>query len=135
MQQVSKKQLRLFGIVFSVVICIWVTVLFQHSGILTPIPTIAYGLAVLLFILSLIRPEMLSRPYCRWIAIAHLINRYLISTLLSIIFYAVITPLSLVKRALNKDEVGSRPDHGTMSQDSYLDRSDPISPDDMENPF
>ncbi|OMH25697.1 hypothetical protein BGP75_24470 [Motiliproteus sp. MSK22-1] len=135
MQLTSKQQLRLFGILLSIVICIWITVLFRHSGLLALLPGSAYILAMILFMLALIRPEVLSGPYQRWTQVAHLINRYLISALLIFIFYAVITPLSLVKRALNKDEVGSHPDHGTISSDSYRNHSDPIYPEDMENPF
>jgi hypothetical protein len=69
-------------------------------------------IGVLLVIPAVLAPIVLTRPYKAWMQIGHLLGWINTRIILGLIFYAIVTPIGIVRRWLGKDPMGRqfRPD-------------------------
>lgn len=99
-EAVDQKQLRNFGLLVGgifVVIGIW-PVAMGHDA-----RWWAVGLGGLLVSLGALVPTSLALPYKGWMAIGHVLGWINTRIILGIIFYGLLTPIGLVRRALSRD--------------------------------
>lgn len=78
------------------------------------------GLALVLF--GILVPSGLRRPYLVWMGLALALGFVTTRIILGVVFYLVITPIGLVRRALGHDSMHRKPD---ASVSSYWIRKEP----------
>ena len=92
----TRKQLRTFGlIVGGSFACFGVWPLLWY-GMQTHLWAI--GLATLLLCCGLLWPSALRHPYRLWMAFGHILGTFQTGLFLGVIFYAIFTPISFVRR-------------------------------------
>jgi hypothetical protein len=105
--QTDKKQLRSFGLI--------VGGIFALIGFW---PVVLYGLgprwwalviAIVLVLPALVFPASLFWIHKGWMLLGHVLGWINTRIILGAIFYAVVTPIGLVRRLLGKDPMGRRP--------------------------
>lgn len=95
----ERKQLRSFGYLFGVILVLIVPAIigYRHGAIGTGAAvSIAFGLASA--VVGHVRPFWLARPYAKWMALARFLNRIMTGILLTIVFFAIITPIGLIRQ-------------------------------------
>lgn len=129
--QHSDKELKLFGILLSVVIIFWCSIaLWKHYLALQSALAI-YAVALLLAIISIIKPRFLTSFHHYWLRTFSWLNKIITWTSLAVAFFLIITPTAIIKRAL-----GSNPVHSPQTMpDSYRQISKPLPRQDMEHPY
>ena len=108
--EITRKQLRSFGLLVGggfALIGMWPLLIYRAGP-----RWWAVTLAVLLLIPALVLPGSLTWVYKRWMALGHIMSWVNTRIILGLIFYAVVTPIGLVRRSLGKDPMGkkTRPD-------------------------
>lgn len=78
------------------------------------------GLALIGF--GILVPAGLRRPYLAWMALALALGFVMTRVILSVVFFLVITPIGLVRRAMGHDPMHRRPD---ASVPTYWIRKEP----------
>lgn len=78
------------------------------------------GLALIVF--GILVPASLRRPYLAWMGLALALGFVMTRVILGVVFYLVITPIGLVRRALGHDSMHRKPD---ASVSSYWIRKEP----------
>jgi hypothetical protein len=92
----------------------------------------ALALAALLILPAAVFPIVL-RPFHRgWMYIGHVLGWINTRILLGIVFYALITPIGLIRRMFNRDSMGLRFD---ANADSYRRTRQSRAGSHMRNPF
>ncbi|MBI3315982.1 MAG: hypothetical protein HYZ87_03300 [Candidatus Omnitrophica bacterium] len=97
---IDPKTLKNFGLVVGLVL-ILLGVWFLKTGRLNPIPF--FAVAVFLVASGLAFPRLLTGVYRVWMGVALCLGWAMARVLLSVMFYAVVTPLAVVLRLLKKD--------------------------------
>jgi membrane protease YdiL (CAAX protease family) len=94
----------------------------------------ALALALLLFLLALIRPAALAPLNRLWTRLGLLLYKIVNPLVLGLLFYGTVTPVGLLMRATGKDPLRLKPDPAAAS---YWIRRDPPgpSPESMKNQF
>ena len=98
--QAEIKQLRSFGLIVGgifVAIGIWPIVMGQ------PPRWWAAGIGGVLTTLGAVVPRSLALPYKGWMAIGHVLGWINTRIILGIVFYGLLTPLGLFRRAMGHD--------------------------------
>ncbi len=122
---------RAFGIVFAVVFLI-IGVLPLAFGGPARIWSLAVGTAFLA--IALLRPAILAPLNRLWTRFGLLLHKIVSPVVLGIMFFAVITPMGLLRRTLVKDPLHLRFDRQARSY--WVDRRPPgPRPDTMNNQF
>ena len=99
----GRKDLRNFGLTFLIALgLLGAYLLWRHKG---PdwLPWSLMALAAACGLAALARPTLLSLPYRAWMSLAAVIGFFMSRIILTILFYAVITPIGLMSRLLGKD--------------------------------
>lgn len=93
----------------------------------------AIGVAALFALPALFAPAWLAHPHRWWMALADILHRLISPLMLAAIYFLVITPFSLLLRAVGKSFLSLKPD----TADSYwLDRRPPgPAPQSLKNQF
>jgi len=105
-ETITGKKLRSFGLIVGglfALIGVWPAML---HGVAPRWWAIAAALCFLLP--ALIFPDTLFWPYKGWMAFGHVMGWINTRILLGIVFYAVVTPLGVVRSWLGKDPMGRR---------------------------
>ena len=100
-QAVTRKELRQFGLLVGAaftVISLWPLV-FRGE----PLRLWAIGLGGLLIACGGILPQLLAPVHKGWMWVGHILGWINTRILLSIVFYALVTPIGLVLRLMGKD--------------------------------
>lgn len=95
----ERKQWRSFGYLFGVIMAVIVpaVVFYRHGAIGVPTAAaVAAGLASAWT--GWARPHWLATPFARWMALARFLNRIMTGILLTIVFFAIITPIGLIRQ-------------------------------------
>lgn len=95
----ERKQLRTFGYMFGVILALIVPAIiwYRHQALGTgAMVSIAVGLASA--VIGRFRPEWLAGPFAKWMALARILNRIMTGILLTVVFFAIITPIGLVRQ-------------------------------------
>lgn len=62
----------------------------------------------LLVAFGALRPRLLALPHRLWMALAEQLSRIVTFVILSLVYYLVVTPIGVVKRAIGWDPLGRR---------------------------
>jgi hypothetical protein len=104
--KVDNRQLRSFGLTVGgvfVAIALW-PVIFHWAG-----PRWwSLVLATLLIGPAIIYPKILLWPHKGWMTLGHVLGWINTRLILGVIFYAVVTPIGIVRRLLGKDPMGRK---------------------------
>ena len=104
----DKKQLRSFGLI--------VGGIFAGIGLWPPAIHFAeprwWSLVVagLLILPALVHPMILFWPHKGWMFVGHVLGFINTRIILGLVFYAVVTPIGIIRRMLGKDPMGRRTD-------------------------
>lgn len=80
----------------------------------------AVALAAVALVLAVARPSTLDVPSRLWLRLGHALSRIVNPIVLGILFFAVLTPMALIARALGRDPLRLQPDRGAPSY--WIDR-------------
>jgi hypothetical protein len=127
----EQRSLRIFSIAASTAMSIWLVIITYWQDIDLPTLTPVIAGIVIFLINGLLRPLSYQMLQQRWLAVAHVINRGVSKILLSGTYLLVILPSAAIYRLCGK-HINSAPH---LSNTSYLIKSAPILPQDMEQPF
>jgi saxitoxin biosynthesis operon SxtJ-like protein len=110
-QTPSRQKLRSFGLVLAsgfFVIGMWPTV-FRHRD-----PTHwAVGLSLLFAAVGILIPHALKYVHRAWMTIGNVLGWINSKVLLTLVYYVVVTPLSLIMRLVGHDPMNRKLDKGT----------------------
>jgi len=109
-EEVTRKDLRDFGLIFTVVLALVGMWGFWRAGFdfnaLSVLRKGALGGAGLFLLLGLAAPEVLRTPRKVWVAFGEKIGHVVTTILLSAFFYTVITGIGLLRRMIGGDSMG-----------------------------
>ena len=107
---VSAPALRRFGRTVGLVfLLLGGVVLWRRGGALTPLPVTLLGVGAVLVLLGLAAPVALRGVYRTWMLVAFALGFVMTRVLLTVVFFGLVTPLGLVRRALGHDPMSRRP--------------------------
>jgi hypothetical protein len=95
-------------------------------------PTWPWVIAAPLWSLALVRPLWLRRVYRAWMRFGLLASRVMTPLVLGIVFFAMITPMAVVRRLMGKDSLQRSFD---PNADSYRVKSMKSPAEKLERPF
>jgi len=127
---VSNRDLRNFGLstgsAFILILGLLVPWLFRLA-----IPLWPFALGAAFIIPALLFPRLLRPVHRVWMAAAEKIGAFNARVLLSVAFYAILTPTGLIRRLLGHDSLGLR----TTGSGSFRKPSRQRARESMERPF
>jgi hypothetical protein len=103
----APRALRTFGVAAAAILALWAAPIFQRHRILA---VVLFALAGSVLLLSLWRPRLLRHPYILASLITYPIGLVLSWVILALVFYLLLTPLGVLRRAVRKDPLGLRLD-------------------------
>lgn len=124
MKNKTKKELRKFGITLAIAFAILGGLLFWRGKPAGPYLFIISGLFL---VTGLVNPRLLSPIEWGWMKIAHALGYVMTRLLLTITFYIMITPISIVMKILGKDPLRMRFDREAGSYWISVDPEGPTS--------
>jgi len=112
-EPITTKQLRSFGMTVGgifALIGLWPLVLGSSE-----LRGWALATAVCLLVPGALFPKSLFWIFKGWMAVGHILGRINTTIILSLVYYAVVTPIGIARRLLGKDPMGRqfRPDRKT----------------------
>ena len=130
----DRKHIRTFGIGLAVILCIFASVSFYKHGFTTT-PKILYGIALVIFPLSLISPRILMPIYIPLTFLAHCIGWVMSKLILGIQYYLIFTPIALFFRIIRKDLLDRKYDFQKKSYWYLKSQERQNTPESMEKQF
>lgn len=125
------RELRDFGLIlggmFAAIFGLLLPLLHRHR-----IPFWPWALALSLAVIALLRPALLEYLYKAWSALGGVLGWINTRIVLTVLFYAVVTPTGLIARALGLLSMQSR---GTRGGRSYRVASHEITKSSFERPY
>ena len=91
-----------------------------------PIPTYLFGALSILGLCFTLTPRRLSPVYGVWMKVAHFLGRLLTTLLLTLSYFAAITPTALIKRLFTGSPLPLKPDKEALSY--WVARTEPSQP-------
>ena len=128
---VNQRQLRIFGLLLSLVICAWVSYFFIKSASSDSIWWVGYFPAAGLALLALLKPNALKGFFKLWMRIVEALNKILSDILMTIVFICIITPSALIRRLTGHNALFN----DDFIMNSYRIKSEPLDSKDMEKPY
>ena len=92
------------------------------------------GGAMALHILNMIAPRIFRPIAIVWLGFSHLIGTLMSKILLSVVFFAVVTPIGALRRFLRKDSLNLRA-FKASKESIMLERNHTFTGRDMEKPY
>ena len=132
MTDARRQHLRKFGIVTGLMIGLVFGLFLPWLIDLGRWPWMPWAIGGTLALFGAVAPQLLDRFEHYWMKADHAIGNVNIRILLAIVYFVVLTPTSLVMRALGKDPMNRRLDPEATS---YRVPSDRREPRHMDNPF
>ncbi len=128
---VPERELRDFGLIlgalFAAIFGLLLPLLHRHR-----IPVWPWALALSLAVTALLRPALLEYLYKAWSALGGVLGWINTRIVLTMLFYAVVTPTGLIARAFGLLAMQSR---GTRGVRSYRVASHEITKSSFERPY
>ncbi len=115
----SKKSLRNFGIVMSLAMAILGSILFKKTGY---VPRLALYWSVALLSLAFLLPSILKPFHIAWMLLGLLLGAVMSRVVLTLLYFGVILPLSLIARMVGKDFLSLKLDPDSKSY--WIERND-----------
>ncbi|MEE9910100.1 MAG: hypothetical protein K4571_00110 [Deltaproteobacteria bacterium] len=93
-----------------------------------------YGLAIVLLLVNMIRPNVF-KPVARvWLGFSHLLGSVMSRIILSIIFIILVLPVGLIRRALGKDSLKLK-EWKKSRASVFKTREHEFTSEDIKHPF
>lgn len=129
--EVKASSNRSFGCVFGAVFLIIAVWPLLSSG---AVRWWSLGVAAAFALVTVAAPKLLTHPNRLWLRLGLLLNQIISPLALGFLFYAVVTPLGMLMRALGKDSLRLRPEGSEKSY--WIERTPPgPKPDSMNHQF
>ena len=112
----TTNELRRLGITIAVFLALIGWVLLWNEFIVAFVFSFS---AVILLCIALIRPSLLLNMSSSWESFVNLLGLMIPKIILTIIFYLILTPISLFIRFKNSDRLFSRTNHDSVSQQDH----------------
>lgn len=107
----DRKSLRSFGLVMGGVLLVVVLIVTWKSGwSLTTAVWVITAASVLFIATALAAPQLLRTIHRLWMMFATILGYVMTRVILAVVFFAIITPIGLVLRAVGKDPLSKEPD-------------------------
>ncbi|HYE57215.1 MAG TPA: SxtJ family membrane protein [Rhodothermales bacterium] len=108
---VSRAALRRFGRTVGLVfLALGAFVLWRRGWTLTPLPGTLLSVGAVLVGLGLAAPTLLRPVYRVWMLLAFALGFVMTRVLLTVVFFGVVTPIGLLRRALGHDPMRRKRD-------------------------
>ncbi len=131
MQAATQPSLRRFGLTVGGVFLLLGCVSWWRAHEIAP--RVMWGLGAPLFVLGLVAPSLLAPVERGWMAMAEVLGRINTRLILTVLFFAVITPVGMVRR-WREDPLDRRMHDGRPSNWIRRDRK-PVDPDRYRHQF
>ena len=128
--KITKEEIRKFGIVIGIILLIIGVILLWKKNIYYPILMIK---GIFLFVGGLSIPIILKPIYIIWMIFATIMGWLMTRFILSLLFYGLITPISLIARLMGKNFIYLRWDKINNSYWNY--RSNKVQNVDYEKQY
>jgi len=128
--KITKEEIRKFGIVIGIILLIIGVILLWKRNIYYPILMI---IGIFLFVGGLSIPIILKPIYIIWMIFATIMGWLMTRFILSLLFYGLITPISLIARLMGKKFIYLRWDKINNSYWNY--RSNKVQNVDYEKQY
>ena len=128
--KITKEEIRKFGIVIGIILLIIGVILLWKKNIYYPILMI---MGIFLFVGGLSIPIILKPIYIIWMIFATIMGWLMTRFILSLLFYGLITPISLIARLMGKKFIYLRWDKINTSYWNY--RSNKVQNVDYEKQY
>lgn len=107
----TRQAVRSFGLTVGVLLALIGAVLWWRNGwVATPWVYGWSGVGLALVLLGLVWPRGLTPVYRVWMGLAVVLGFVMTRVILSLVFFAVVTPIALVFRLLRRDPLSRKPD-------------------------
>lgn len=93
-----------------------------------------FALATALLVLNMTAPKVFGPASKVWFGLSGLLGAVMSKVILSLIYFLVLTPVGLLRRALGKDSLRLR-DFKKGADSVFVTRSGPFTPADLKTPF
>ena len=131
MNNPTRKELRLFGLLLAGVIVFWLFIYWMSTEVVLLRLWPGFATASMLAAIAIVRPLWLKLLYTYWVKSFHYLNRLITAITLTCCFFVIITPTAFIRRALGHNVI-FKPSY---KPGSYRQKSKAIPPEDMEHPF
>lgn len=121
---------RAFGLTIAVVLIIIAAAPLRHGD---PIRWQFLAAAAVLLIAALLFPVVLGPFNKVWLKFGHLLSRVMNPLIMGILFFLVVTPISLAMRLAGKNTLGVKPD--LKARTYWVNREPPVDGNGMVNQF
>ena len=128
--KITKEEIRKFGIVIGIILLIIGVILLWKRNIYYPILMI---IGIFLFVGGLSIPIILKPIYIIWMIFATIMGWLMTRFILSLLFYGLITPISLIARLMGKKFIYLKGDNINNSYWNY--RSNKVQNVDYEKQY
>ena len=123
MNSIEKGKIRHFGfIALAFFGCVFIVALWLKR----PLACYFFGTLSTLGLGFILFPQPLGPVYKGWLKIAYFLNQIVVMTMLTVIYYGVITPSAFLKRIFGGRPIALRPDKSASSY--WVLRSEPAQP-------
>jgi predicted membrane protein len=129
--ELDRKGLRKFGLMTGAVV-VAIFGLFFPWMLELELPVWPWVISAPLWLLALVHPSWLRGTYRVWMRFGLLASRVMTPLLLGIVFFAMISPMAVVRRLVGKDPMQRALD---PDKDSYRVQSTRSPRDKLERPF
>jgi hypothetical protein len=93
-----------------------------------------FALATALLVVNMTAPKVFGPAAKVWFGLSALLGAVMSKVILSVIYFVVLTPVGLLRRALGKDTLRLR-DFKKGAGSVFVTRSGPFTPADLKTPF
>ena len=96
--------------------------------------TLPFQLAVVVLVLAMLAPFSFRYPAVLWFGLSHMLGTFSSRVVLTILFFALVVPVGLWRRASGKDALRLRAWRRDQ-QSLFLTRNKRFTSDDLQHPF
>jgi len=91
--------------------------------------------AIAALVVTMTWPALFKSAARVWFGFSHAVGTVVSTILLSILFFALVTPLGLIRRLMGADPLQLKKWGGGKSESAFVDRTHAYSPKDLEKPY
>jgi len=131
-QLYNKKELRIFSIALTIILCLFANKFYKTQDILISVTFLLLAISILT--MGMVAPRLLAPVHKIFSSIFKIVLSIVTTVALSIVFYCVFTPISVILRTTKKDILDLKIDKNKTSY--WIKRQErSITKDDLEKQF
>jgi len=125
--EVSTKRIRDFGRVMLVVLSFIIPafLMWRNAWEISTASWILFAIGLVIFLLSVIRPLVLTPVYKGWMGLAIILGLFMTKVIISLVFYFIMTPIGIGRRLLVKDPMNMRID--SEAESYWVEKENPVT--------